>query len=506
MNEGIDGAGSGDGVSRLDLAVTAALLGSLVVGLAYLLPERLFVVVLAITSMTAVFYLSSVTVAYYSASLPAWTTTVPIWSTFLAPFTVLGVLLYWLRVQVTLLTLALLVALVLVFFYYWLVVPLAFYQRLREQRRTVSIADWPSLTVLVPAYNEAGYVGRSIESSLAADYPADRLDVVVVDDGSTDDTFREAQAYESDRLTVLRKPNGGKHSALNYGLGAVETDLVVTVDADSVVDAGAFKQLVRSMEETGASAVAGNVKVSNRGSLVTDLQALEYVVGINTFRRAFDLIGVVTVVPGCLGCFERDVLESVGRYSADTITEDFDLTLELLAQGHRVHHSNALVYTEAPDTWRDLYRQRLRWFRGNVQTVVKHRRALTDRSIGLLHQVAFPYLVFSMSVLPALGLVVLAVILWQSLAGTPEQFAGLFSLFVLLQVLLSLLAIRIEDEDLWLARYAPLSLVGYKQFLDVVLLKGILDVCRTDDLPWTGPTRVRQREATETTTESTGDD
>ena len=241
------------------------------------------------------------------------------------------------------------------------------------------------------------------------------------------------------------------------------------------------------------------MKVGNRGSLVTDLQALEDVVGITTFRRAFDLLGVVTVVPGCLGLFRRDAIESVGRYSGDTIGEDFDLTIELLERGYRIRHSNAVVTTEAPDSWRDLYRQRLRWFRGNVQTVVKHRRVLADDSFGLLHRVGFPYLVLSMSVLPALGVVILVVVLWQAAVGSLAQFAGPFGLFSLLQVLLSLLAPRIEDDDLWLARYAPLSLVGYKQFLDAVLVKGIADVLRYTDLAWTGPERVRQREDGETT-------
>lgn len=497
MSWDTDDSGRIGGLSRLDLAVTLVLLVGLVAGLAYLLPGRLFLVVVAISSMSAVFYVSSVLITYYGQYLPEWMAVVPTYSTIAAPFTVVAVLLFWFRIDVTLLGLALLVALILVFFYYWLVVPLAFYQRLREQNTEVEIDEWPEIAVLVPAYNEQGYIGPAIESFLAADYPRDRLNIVVVDDGSTDDTFAEALAYESEQVTVLTKPNGGKHAALNYAVQATHCEYVVTVDADSVVAPDAFKRLVQSMIRTGASAVAGNVKVSNRGSLVTNLQALEYIVGINTFRRAFDLVGVVTVVPGCLGLFSRSAVAEVGSYSPDTITEDFDLTIELLARGYSVHHSDAVVYTEAPDTWRDLYKQRLRWFRGNVQTVLKHRRALADRSSGLLHQVAFPYLLFSMSVLPLLGLVILAVILVQTLSGSVSEFAGLLVLFGLLQVLLSLLAIRIEDEDLWLARYAPFSIVGYKQFLDVVLIRGIVDVLRTDELPWTGPERIRQRDELE---------
>ncbi|MFC6787151.1 glycosyltransferase family 2 protein [Halobaculum halobium] len=477
--------------------MTVAIVGGLVIGLSYLLPVRLLGVVLAVASMTAVFYLSSVAIAHYADALPEWAQTVPIWTTLALPFTIALVLITQLNIAIPALTLVLLFALVLVFFYYWLVVPLALYQRLREQARDQSIDSWPELSVLIPAYNEEGYVGRTIESFLAADYPDNRLELIVIDDGSSDNTYEEALAYASETVTVLTKENGGKHSALNHGLAHTDAAHIVTVDADSVIAPDALRKLVRSLKANpNAGAVAGNVKVANRDSFITRLQALEYIVGINTFRRTFDLLGVVTVVPGCLGLFRREAIESVGRYSADTITEDFDLTIELLKHGVSIHHSNAIVSTEVPDTWRDLYRQRLRWFRGNFQTVLKHRTVFVDPNFGLLHSVGFPYLVLSMSVLPVLGVIILGVILWLVIQGSLSQFLGLLGLFILLQVLLSLLAIRIENDDLWLARYAPLSIVGYKQFLDGVLLKSVVDVFTHDDLVWTGPERIRQREQT----------
>lgn len=120
------------------------------------------------------------------------------------------------------------------------------------------------------------------------------------------------------------------------------------------------------------------MKVGNRGSFITNLQALEYVVGINTFRQAFDHVGLVSVVPGCLGAFRRETLEAVEGYSPDTLTEDFDLTVEILKRGQAVHMSEGVVYTAAPTTWRGLYRQRLRWFRGHVQTLLKHANVFGD--------------------------------------------------------------------------------------------------------------------------------
>ncbi|SFP25662.1 Glycosyltransferase, catalytic subunit of cellulose synthase and poly-beta-1,6-N-acetylglucosamine synthase [Halolamina pelagica] len=445
--------------------------------------------------MVLVFYLSSVLILHYSEALPGWMESVPVWTTFFLPLTIVYVLLTQLEIEVPVDTLVLLFGLILIFFYYWLIVPLALYQRLREQSRDVNVEEWPELSVLIPAYNEAGYIGDTLESFLAADYPLPKLDIIVIDDGSTDSTYEEAQAYAASGVTVLRKENGGKHSALNYGLNRTDSPLVLTVDADSVIAPDAIKSIVRSFEANpDVGAVAGNVKVSNRGSLITDLQALEYILGINTFRRVFDLLGVVTVVPGCLGLFRRDAIETVGQYSSDTLTEDFDLTIEILKRGFKIHHSNAVVQTEAPDTWTDLYQQRIRWFRGNLQTVLKHGQIFVLPEFGVLHRVGAPYLLFSMSIIPALGVIVFGLVIWFVIQGAIMEFLGITVLFMLLQVLLSLLAIHIEDEDLWLARYAPLSILGYKQFLDGVLLKSIIDIFRYDDVSWTSPERIRQRD------------
>jgi cellulose synthase/poly-beta-1,6-N-acetylglucosamine synthase-like glycosyltransferase len=486
---------SSSSISRWELLAVVGILGALCVGLGLLLPFKLFVIVAAITSMILVFYSSSILILHYSEALPNWMDSVPVWTTLFLPFTVIYVLQTQLQIQIPIDVFVLLLALILIFFYYWLIVPLALYQRLREQSQDVVVETWPELTVLIPAYNEAGYIGDTLESFLTADYPLTKLDIVVIDDGSTDSTYAEAQDYASDEVTVLTKENGGKHSALNHGLSLTEGPLVLTVDADSVIAPDSIKEIVRSLRSNpDAGAVAGNVKVSNRGKPITDLQALEYILGINTFRRVFDLLGVVTVVPGCLGLFKRDGIESIGQYSSDTLTEDFDLTIELLKRGFKIHHSNAVVYTEAPDTWKDLYRQRIRWFRGNLQTVVKHGRIFVFPEFGMLHRVGAPYLFFSMSVIPVLGIAVFALVIWFVIQGSIMEFLGVTALFMMLQFLLSLLAIHIENEDFWLARYAPLSILGYKQFLDVVLIKSIIDVFRYDDISWTSAERIRQRE------------
>lgn len=468
-----------------------------VLGLALLLPPELLVLVAAVGAMAVVYFSGAV----YLLGRPEWFPErfdrVPLLLGIGFPLVVIGVVGYHYRTLLTPVAVVFGLGLLFVFLYYWLVVPLALFQKIRHQSVTPEPVVWPAVTVLVPAYNEEHYVGRCLRSIRASNYPG-ALSVVVVDDGSTDGTYAEALSVAGEGTRAVRTENGGKHAALNAALGHAETDLVVSVDADSTVHPDAITELVRDFERhDGVGAIAGNVKVDNRGTLVTDLQALEYVVGINTFRRAFDLFGAVTVVPGSLGAFRRDVLAEVQGYSSDTVTEDFDLTIEILKRGYAIHASEAVVYTEAPDTWRDLYAQRRRWFQGNLQTVIKHREVFSDARFGILHRVAFPYVFLSMSALPLLGVLVLALIVSSIFLGGSGLLLQLAGFFVLLQVLLSALAILIEEEDLRLAVLAPLSLFGYKQFQDVVLLRSLYALLADRDgaTEWLKPTRVRQRTA-----------
>lgn len=379
---------------------------------------------------------------------------------------------------------------------YLLIVTGALYHHLRDKSGYDLAPDDELLSVIIPAYNEEGYVGRTIEALLATDYAEENLQIVVVDDGSTDGTYEEAKAYASEQVTVVTKENGGKYSALNYGLMFCDGEYVVTIDADSLVAEEALRRIVAPLKEDPATgAVAGNVKVTNRDSLVTKCQALEYVVSINIYRRVFDLAGVVTVVPGCLGAYRRDVLEEVFAYDPETLTEDFDVTLKVLKQGYKVRASRALVYTEAPATWSDLYNQRIRWYRGNFMTVFKHWDVLVDTRYGLLHRLAFPLRVIEMFFLPVASAIIFGVIAYLLATGAVVPVLALFVFFVSIIFLITLLAIVIEDEDLRLAAYSPLFVVGYKHFHDLVTAKSCFDVLTRSDLTWTQAKRIKQRDA-----------
>lgn len=464
------------------------LVGTLL-SLAYLLPTPIVVfggvvIALSLTVYGAVFLL-----VRYEEWVPDWLRAVPIWLMFLIPALIAGYLILRFDLRFSVINGLIFLALLLLIFVYWLVIPSAILHQLRTGDDH-EVTEWPALTILIPAHNEEGSVGSCIASLLSSRYPSERMQIVVIDDGSTDGTYEEAARFAGPDVTVYRKEQGGKHSALNYGLARTESELVVSIDADSTVATTALQELVATyLAHPSAAAVAGNVKVGNRTSFVTRMQALEYIVSINMYRRALDLLGLVKVVPGCLGLFERDEVEAAGGFSGDTVTEDFDLTIALHKQGNSIHYaSRAIVRTEAPGTLAALYDQRLRWLRGTVQTVRKHREILFSPRFGMLHRVLVPYLVLSIAFVPFLGVVVLGTIAWMVLFGSIVEFLGILVIFVTLELLFATLAISIENsvepEDFTLVRYSPLLVVGYKQFHDVIMIKSIYDVFTKPDLSW----------------------
>ena len=283
----------------------------------------------------------------------------------------------------------LLAGLALAFFYYFLTIPLAIYHKYLEAKAaTRPLQSYPLVSIIVPAYNEEKCLARTIEAILEADYPY--KDVIIVDDGSTDKTYNIAMRYKKTGVRVLHRPNGGKFAALNYGLLFAKGEIIVTIDADSLIARNAIREMAKNFQDKRAFGVAGNIKVWNRNNFLTKCQALEYITGINIFRRAFDVFGAVSIVPGALGAFRKEVLEGSGFYDPYTITEDFDITVKVLKAGGIVQACDARAYTEAPHNLKDLYRQRMRWYRGNFQTIFRHWDAFINPRFGSLHRLAFP--------------------------------------------------------------------------------------------------------------------
>ncbi|MDD5312075.1 MAG: glycosyltransferase [Dehalococcoidia bacterium] len=372
----------------------------------------------------------------------------------------------------------LLVSLVFTMMMNFLTVPLAIVHKIRQKKEEFAPSNfYPKVTIIVPAYNEEKVVARTIETLLEADYPYREKEIIIVDDGSQDNTYEVAMKYASRGVKVVHRPNGGKFAALNTGLAFATGEIVVTVDADSLIARASIREIVKGFEDPEVAGVAGNLKVFNRKKLITKLQALEYIVQIQIVRRAFENFGSLTVASGAFSAFRRSALTECGGYDPDFLLEDFDITIKLL-KSHRILSGNneAVCYTEAPETLRDIYRQRLSWFRGDYQNFWKHRDTFFNPRFGILHRLTFPYMLISMTLVPFASMVVIVTSLVMLIYGEWLTLVLAFALFLVLQTLLSLVSVLVAEDDLKLVLLSPLFVFGYKQFLDLTMIKALVDI------------------------------
>ena len=346
----------------------------------------------------------------------------------------------------------------------------------------------PPVTIVLPAYNEGPVIEAAIRSLLRLDYP--RFEVIVVDDGSTDDTVDKAAAFEGEfdsvRVRVYSKSNGGKASALNLGLRMADYPFVVTMDGDSMLAPNTLRDSMHHFLDSYVAAVACNVKVGNRINLLTRLQALEYVEGLNIPRRAQAAIRAVNIVPGPVGIFRRDVLLQVGGYDSDTFAEDADLTLKLLSHGWRiVYEDRAVAHTEAPETLRGLMKQRYRWTRGILQALDKYRSAVWSREGDAAVRLSIVNLLFEIIVWPALNIFGHLGFSFVALGyGMPTTVVAWWLLITLIEVAVALLAVALEEEELSLVPMAVLYRFFFIFIVDVAKLLASLEEFLKLEMNW----------------------
>ncbi|MFD1272855.1 glycosyltransferase [Streptomyces kaempferi] len=233
------------------------------------------------------------------------------------------------------------------------------------------------VSVLVPAYNEAKCIENTVRSLMASEHP---VEVVVVDDGSSDGTARIVEELRLPNVRVVRQLNAGKPAALNRGVANARHDIVVMMDGDTVFEPATVGELVQPFADPSVGAVAGNAKVGNRDSLIGAWQHIEYVMGFNLDRRMYDILRCMPTIPGAVGAFRRSALDRVGGMSDDTLAEDTDITMALHRDGWRVVYAEkARAWTEAPESVQQLWSQRYRWSYGTMQAIWKHRRAVVEK-------------------------------------------------------------------------------------------------------------------------------
>jgi peptidoglycan-N-acetylglucosamine deacetylase len=370
--------------------------------------------------------------------------------------------------------------------------PLALLHRLRIARRTpemTNAADGHLVSVLIPCFNEEKVIAASVRRILASHW--DRLEVLVLDDGSQDRTSEVVrEAFEGEpRVRLMSFENGGKARALNRGLVEAKGEVIVALDADTLFPPDTIPKLARWFADPKVGAVAGNALVGNRRNLITRWQALEYVTAQNLERRALAALGAVTVVPGAVGAWRRSALEALGGYPADTLAEDQDLTLAAQRAGWRIEFDpDARAYTEAPETVAGLLKQRFRWSFGTLQCIWKHRAGLFDLKHPVLGFVALPQIWVFQIVLTAIAPLVDLAIIWSIIASAyswawhPQEWSPddlirplfYWAAFIFLDLSAGALGMAMERRAPWGdVIWMPIQRFGYRQLMYSVVVRSL---------------------------------
>ncbi len=357
----------------------------------------------------------------------------------------------------------------------------------------------PTLSVIVPAFNEEKVVAQTIHSLLASDVVTE---ILVMDDGSTDQTatvVRQAFDHEP-RVKLFTLQNGGKSRALNVGLSHATGEVVLLLDADTILKPDAPRQLLQHFADPRVAAVAGNAKVGNRINLLTRWQALEYITAQNLERRALAYLGCITVVPGAIGAWRHELILERGGFMTDTLAEDADLTMRLLRDGYRISYEpKAIALTEAPDTVQGFLKQRFRWMFGTLQAAYKQRDTVFQprhKGLGLfalpnvlIFQIFFPFISSMMD------LALIAQLLWvfsQLQAHPSANPLGAFShgvifyaLFIAVDMLAAVVAFALEKNEDWsLLFWLIPQRFFYRQLMYFVAIKAAIAALRGRPVGW----------------------
>ncbi len=362
---------------------------------------------------------------------------------------------------------------------------LAVIQKLREDKLPLSDTYRPPVSVLIAAYNEETVIRRTVESILNNGY--EDLEIVIVDDGSKDATLQVVQdAFGKDpRICIYTQPNSGKSTALNLAIQHAKHEVLVAVDADTLFARGTIAKLARHFADPKIGAVSGDAKVGNKHSWLTRFQSIEYIYGFNLDRRALDLLNAITVVPGAVGAWRKDIILKLGGFGHDTLAEDADLTLKIRREGYRIRYEQeGIAYTEAPETASGLAKQRFRWAFGTLQAAWKHRDALFIPKYGTLGFIALPSIWLFQVMLSSLSPFAELAMIIALFIGNWKTVLLYYLAFFVLELFTGVLAYTLEGEMPWDLSLLFFQRIFYRQMMHYVLGKSLLYAARGRLVGW----------------------
>jgi len=342
----------------------------------------------------------------------------------------------------------------------------------------------PPVTILVPAFNEEKVISKTIGALLASKY-AGKMEILVIDDGSTDATAAAVLAIKDPRIRLIRQKNAGKARALQRGVEESASEFLVFVDADTQFESDAIHHLISACQDPKVGAVSGHARVGNQKKFLARCQDLEYVCGFNLDRRAYAAWNCITVAPGAISVVRKSAVLAAGGFSYETLAEDTDLTLSIHKAGYRIEYQpEAVAHTEAPETFSALARQRFRWAYGTLQCACKHRDIIFNPKFKALGWFSLPGIWFFQVILVAFSPFI-DLLFFQSLVfGNMWDILPYFLAFLLCDLLLSVAAVAMEGLPLRTAlRVIPQRFV-YRPLLSYVIWKSILHALRGAWVGW----------------------
>lgn len=391
-----------------------------------------------------------------------------------------------------------------------LIITILAYRRYKQEKLVIrsSINDFPPVSILIPAFNEEITVVKTIQSLLQLNYPT--FELLFIDDGSVDKTLEVVtKAFKDNpKVRIITKTNGGKASALNFGISQSKYEFIVCIDADTQLNKDSVRNLMMGFEDSEVAAIAGTVKVGNENNFLTKWQAIEYITSQNMDRRAFEVLNSITVIPGAIGAFRKQVVQQVGGFTSDTLAEDCDLTMRILKAGHIVKNcTTAFAYTEAPETLNMFLKQRFRWSYGVIQSFWKNKDALFNKKYGYFGLIGMPNILIFQIILPLfapiadlfmvgalisgiwnlvdLGALNLAAIQSTfSLSTSFGQVLFYYLIFIVLDIIFAFFAFKIEKEPLRKLFYIIPQRFVWRQLMYFVLFKAIRKALKGEMSNW----------------------
>ncbi len=238
--------------------------------------------------------------------------------------------------------------------------------------KQTQIKNFPAVSIIIPAYNEGSTIGNTLKNLLNLNYPKNKTELIVVDDGSTDETYRNAVKFKNKNVKIFRKVNGGKASALNFGIKESKNDFVVVIDADSELDKDALRNAVQYFTDPKIAAVTSHILVKNKKTLLEKWQDLEFM-AIALARKVKEKLNLIDATPGPMSVYRKDILYKIGLFDEKNLLEDVEIAWRILKNGYKIKMAyDSVVHTNYPSTLSSWWKQRTRWGIGGLQTLVKH--------------------------------------------------------------------------------------------------------------------------------------